>query len=187
MDIQEIKKTVRRAGFEARKLAHGDGLDDDANAQLTNFLKEQDAGLVIAAYMPIRTEVSPIKSMERMCARGRKICVPVIVGKAQPLEFHEWTPDTEMVDGPFGASVPKNGKFIVPDIIITPLVAFDPAGYRLGYGGGFYDRSFAQISEEKKIQAVGFAYSEQELMIVPREDTDFRLDSVITEHGILSF
>lgn len=187
MNTSELKAMARKAAFGERKIAHGQGLDDDANAQLTSYLKQQDQALVIAAYMPIRTEVSPLPSMKRMAMRGRRICVPVIVGEGRPLEFHEWAQDCEMIDGPFGASVPKNGAILIPDIIITPLVAFDPSGYRLGYGGGFYDRSFEQISEQKKIKAIGFAYSEQELMIVPREDTDYKLDAVITEKGILSF
>jgi 5-formyltetrahydrofolate cyclo-ligase len=74
-----------------------------------------------------------------------------------------------------------------PDVIITPLAAFDMNGYRLGYGGGFYDRSFEQLSEKKDIQAIGFAYDAQEVMVVPREKTDFRLNAMITEKGILSF
>jgi 5-formyltetrahydrofolate cyclo-ligase len=187
MDIQYLKQACRKAGFATRKLAHAEGLDKEANAQLTAFLKAQDANLVISAYMPIHTEVSPIPTMERMVARGRKVCVPVIVGNGVPLEFHQWTPDTEMVAGAFGAYIPKNGIKLIPDIVITPLLAFDAHGYRMGYGGGFYDRSFEQISAVKDVQAVGYAYSDQEVLLVPREETDFPLNAVITEKGILTF
>lgn len=92
-----------------------------------------------------------------------------------------------MVDGLFGAAIPKDGIALVPDIIVTPLLAFDPAGYRMGYGGGFYDRTFEKLSELKKVLAIGYAYADQEVMIVPREDTDYRLNAVITEKGILTF
>ncbi len=187
MNIQNMKQACRKAGFATRKIAHGQGLDKAANAQLTAFLKAQDTDLVISAYMPIRTEVSPIPTMERMVARGRKVCVPVIVGEGVPLEFHQWTPDTEMVAGAFGAYIPKNGIKLIPDIVITPLLAFDLHGYRMGYGGGFYDRSFEQISALKDVQAVGYAYSDQEVLLVPREETDFPLNAVITEKGILGF
>ena len=187
MDIQNLKLACRKAGFATRKTAHAQGHDKDANAQLTAFLKEQEENLVISAYMPIRTEVSPLPTMERMVARGRKICVPVIVGAGQPLEFHQWTPEAEMVEGAFGAYIPKNGTKLIPDIVITPLLAFDAQGYRMGYGGGFYDRSFEQISAVKDVQAVGYAYADQEVLLVPREETDFPLNAVITEKGILGF
>lgn len=187
MDIQNLKQACRKAGFATRKEAHAMGLDKEANAQLTAYLKGQGADLIISAYMPIRTEVSPLPTMERMHARGRRICVPVIVGEGLPLEFHEWTPDAEMVEGAFGAYIPKDAEVLQPDIVITPLLAFDPHGYRMGYGGGFYDRSFEQLTAFKQVQAVGFAYSDQEVLLVPREATDFPLNAVITEKGILSF
>ena len=182
-----MKQACRKAGFDTRKTAHAQGLDKEANAQLTAFLKKQDADLVIAAYMPIRTEVSPLPTMERMVARGRKVCVPVVMEMEQPLEFHQWTPETEMVGGLFGAFIPKHGVKMIPDIVITPLLAFDAHGYRMGYGGGFYDRSFEQLSAMKDVQAIGYAYSDQEVLLVPRETTDFPLNAVITEKGILTF
>lgn len=187
MDIQNLKQACREAGFATRKIAHTRDHDKAANAQLTAFLKAQDPDLVISAYMPIRTEVSPMPTMKRMAARGRKLCVPVVMEMEQPLEFHQWTPETEMVGGVFGAYIPKHGIKLIPDIVITPLLAFDAHGYRMGYGGGFYDRSFEQISALKDVQAVGFAYSDQEVLLVPREETDFPLNAVITEKGILTF
>ncbi len=186
-DIQSLKSQCRKAAFAARKEAHGLGLDQEANAQLTSFLKMQEDALTIAAYMPIRTEVSPLKSMEAMARRGRNICVPVVVAAGSPLEFHRWTPDCEMVEGAFGAMIPAKVDVLLPDVVITPLAAFDMGGYRLGYGGGFYDRSFEELSEFKKVQAIGYAYSTQEVMMVPREDTDYPMDAIITERGILSF
>lgn len=186
-NIQSLKSMCRKAAFTARAKAHQQGLDQEANAQLISFLKMQEDALTISAYMPIRTELSPLKAMEAMARRGSNICVPVVVEAGSPLEFHRWTPDCDMVEGAFGAMIPKDGDVLLPDVIITPLAAFDMGGYRLGYGGGFYDRTFEQLSEFKKVQAIGFAYSAQEVMMVPREDTDYPLDAVITERGILSF
>ena len=186
-DVQSYKSQARKAAFAARKEAHAEGLDTKANAQLTAYLKEHEPGKTIAGYMPIRTEVTPLLAMAKAHARGHRICVPVVVAAGSPLEFHEWTPETKMVEGAFGAAVPADSALLIPDIVITPLVAFDRSGYRLGYGGGFYDRSFAELSEMKKITAVGFAYDAQELMMVPREDTDYPLDAIITERGILRF
>jgi len=182
-----MKQACRRAGFLNRKEAHAMGLDKEANGQLLSFLKQAEPDQVIAGYMPIRTEVSPLPAMTKMVARGNRVCVPVILGEGQPLEFHEWTPETEMIDGAFGAAIPKQGAILSPDIVITPLLAFDGAGYRLGYGGGYYDRTFEQLSAHKKFLAIGYAYAEQEVMIVPREDTDYKLNAVVTEKGIITF
>jgi len=186
-DLQSYKSQARKAAFAARAEAHAEGLDNKANSQLTAYLKEHTPDKTIAGYMPIRTEVTPLIAMAKAHARGHRICVPVVIAAGSPLEFHEWTPDSKMVEGAFGAAVPEDGAVLIPDIVITPLVAFDRSGYRLGYGGGFYDRSLAEISEIKKISAIGFAYDAQELMMIPREETDYPLDAIITERGILRF
>ena len=186
-NIQNIKTLCRKAAFRARAEAHAAELDKKANAQLFNYLKTHDTNLVIGAYMPIRTEISPLMAMKKIWQRGYKICVPVVMKDGAPLKFLEWTPETKMVSGAFGAQIPEKSNLLIPDVIITPLAAFDTNGYRLGYGGGFYDRSFEEISNLKKIVAVGFAYSAQEVLLVPREATDYKLDAIITEQGILSF
>ena len=186
-NIQNLKSLCRKAAFKARAEAHSVNDDQEANAQLFSYLKTFDSNLIIASYMPIRTEISPLLAMEKMSKRGYKICVPVVVKEGKPLNFYQWTPNTKMILGAFGAMIPEKSDLLVPDIIITPLVAFDMNGYRLGYGGGFYDRSFAEITKVKKITAIGFAYSAQEVMLVPREATDYKLDQIITEQGLLSF
>lgn len=141
---------------------------------------------IVSAYMPIRTEISPIRAMTELHRQGVRICVPVIQGTAQPLLFQEWTPDCEMIAGPFGAAVPASGAVQTPDIVITPLLAFDRRGYRLGYGGGFYDRTFELLRAKAEVLGVGFAYSVQEVDCVPTEPTDQVLDAIITEKGPLA-
>ena len=140
-DIKKLKLMCRKAAFIERLKAHKMSLDSKANAQLINYLKAQKDNLIISAYMPIRTEISPLTAMNAMVRRGRIVCVPVVIAD----------------------------------------------GSRLGYGGGYYDRSFAKIKKTKNVQAIGFAYSAQEVMLVPRENTDYQLNSIITEQGILSF
>jgi len=186
-DIKNLKLMCRKAALLARFKAHKMSLDSKANAQLVTYLKAQKDNLIISAYMPIRTEISPLMAMDAMVRRGRIVCVPVVIADESPLEFHRWTPECEMIQGAFGAMIPKNAEVLIPDLVITPLAAFDMNGYRLGYGGGYYDRSFAEIKKTKNVQAIGFAYSAQEVMLVPRENTDYQLNSIITEQGILSF
>ena len=135
MSIANQKSDARKLAFAARKAAHGTGLDEAANRNLIGQLALYRDARVIAAYMPIRTEVSPIATMTILHGQEKRICVPVIQGDGQPLKFQEWTPDVEMIDGPFGAAVPETGEFLQPDVVITPLVSFDRRGYRLGYGG----------------------------------------------------
>lgn len=187
VDIASHKAAARKAAFAARALAHDMDLDFDANAQLYMFLQHQPRELIVAFYHPIRTEISPVPAMEKLAKLGRSVCLPVVKGSGKPLEFREWVLGRELIEAEYGAKIPVEGDTLEPDVIITPLAAFDREGYRLGYGGGFYDRSFAELSEKKRVQAVGYAYSDQELMMVPREETDYRLDAVITEHGLLSF
>ena len=103
-NIQNLKTLCRKAAFRARAEAHAAELDKKANAQLFNYLKTHDTNLVIGAYMPIRTEISPLMAMKKIWQRGYKICVPVVVKDGAPLKFLEWTPETKMVSGAFRSS-----------------------------------------------------------------------------------
>lgn len=187
MSIAQKKADARKVAFAARKVAFGTGLDEAANRNLIGQLALYRDAEIIAAYMPIRTEVSPLATMTILYGQEKRICVPVIQGDGLPLKFQEWTPQAEMMDGPFGASVPATGEFLQPDVLITPLLSFDRKGYRLGYGGGFYDRSFEELSAVKPVIGVGFAYSAQEVKRVPREPTDYRLNAIATETDVLRF
>jgi 5-formyltetrahydrofolate cyclo-ligase len=184
-DISKLKAAARKAAFAARKPAHAQGLDEAANRNLLGQLALYRDARIISAYMPIRTEISPLAAMTILHGQGKRICVPVIQGQAQPLLFREWTPETLMVDGPFGAAVPAAGDFLQPDILVTPLLAFDEQCYRLGYGGGFYDRSFEQLGRRKNVIGLGFAYRAQQVAQVPRNETDHQLDAIVTESDVI--
>ena len=186
--IGERKARARAAAFAARKAAFAqDGLAAQAGKRLGEFLSVLSPQIV-AGYMPIRTEVSPLDVMAGLVGEGIRVCVPVIVGDGQPLQFREWTPAARMIDGPFGAKVPDAGDWLEPDHIIAPLVAFDLRGYRLGYGGGFYDRSIAGLrSRGVDPFVIGFAFAAQQLDEVPTEPTDERLQAIVTEFGAMEF
>ena len=140
--------------------------------------------MVVAGYMPIRTEASPLPAMQALAAQAR-VCVPVIDGAGLPLRFREWTPGCAMVEGAFGAAVPAAGDWLAPDTVIVPLVAFDANRGRLGYGGGFYDRTLEGLRARGPVRAVGFAYNAQELHDLPQEPTDQVLDAVVTETRVV--
>jgi 5-formyltetrahydrofolate cyclo-ligase len=177
MTLAEQKATLRRAAFARRKAAHAEGRDAAAQAALAAYLAPW-AGRALAGYLPIRTEIDPTPVM---AAWAGPVAVPVIDGPGRPLRFLRWTPGGRMVPGPFGVPVPEMGEEVVPDVLIVPLVAFDRGGGRLGYGGGFYDRTLAALRAGAAVHAVGFAYAAQEEDRLPREATDARLDAIVTE------
>ncbi len=186
--ISEQKAEARTAGFARRKAAHearGDSAER-ATEHLLSYLADRGDALVISGYMPIRTEIDVRPAMAALHGFGHRICVPVIVRPGLPLSFREWTPDCKMVSGPFGAKVPAGGDWFAPEVLIVPLVSFDMQGFRLGYGGGYYDRSLELLRKKKPTVAVGYAYSGQ-IGDVPVEVTDQRLDAMVTENGVNEF
>ena len=186
--VDQEKGAERQRAFVRRTTAHAAGIDELANEHLYLHLISLagvNAGTtrVVSAYMPIRTEVSPLPTMRRLVSEGHQVCVPVISASGRPLDFAEWSPDETMVAGPFGAVVPADLRLVEPEIVVTPLLAFDRRGYRLGYGGGFYDRTLTELRGRGRGYAVGFAYATQEIDVVPTDDFDAPLDAIVTEHG----
>lgn len=176
------KTAARQAAFARRKIAH------QGNLATAGYLSEVLAGyrgVPLSGYMAMRTEIDPIAAMAEAAAYG-PVGVPVILGAGQPLQFRAWQPDCEMVPGEFGAKIPASGTWMVPQIVVVPLVAFDRKGGRLGYGGGFYDRTLQKLRAAQPTMAIGFAYSAQEAEALPLEATDQPLDLIVTEQGVIT-
>lgn len=183
--VDDPKAAVRTAAFARRKAAHGRGLDGAAQTRLLDLLAPE-RGRVIAGFVPIRSEINPLPVMASLAADG-PVAVPVVEGAGQPLSFKQWRPGCRMAPGPFGAAVPVEGAMLVPDVLIVPLVAFDRRGGRLGYGGGYYDRTLEALRSLRPTLAVGFAYAAQEADTVPLEPTDQPLDAIVTDAFTLTF
>jgi len=183
-DLAEIKQAARKAAFARRAVAHR--ADSGAGAGLLSGVLAGYRGVPLAGYMPIRSEIDPLPAMAEAAAHG-PVAVPVIAGAGLPLDFSLWEPGCALREGPFGAMVPEVDRFIEPEILIVPLVAFDRAGGRLGYGGGFYDRTLEQLRRRRPTLAIGFAYAAQEAEGLPLEPTDQPLDMVVTETEVISF
>jgi len=184
MDIEKRKAQARKAAFTHRAGAHA-GQRPGAAAHLSSVLAGH-RGVPLAGYLPIRTEIDPRPAMAEAAAHG-PVGVPVIRGPGQPLVFSLWDPECTLVEGPFGARVPAVERLMEPEIVIVPLVAFDALGGRLGYGGGFYDRTLAQLRARRPVLAIGFAFAAQQAEALPLEPTDQPLDMVVTERGVLRF
>jgi 5-formyltetrahydrofolate cyclo-ligase len=183
-ELAEIKRAARKAAFVRRAEAHRG--DTGAGARRLGDVLQAWRGVPISGYLPIRTEIDPRPAMAGAAAHG-PVAVPVIQGTGQPLLFSRWTPDCALRDGPFGAQVPLVDEFIEPQILIVPLVAFDRGGGRLGYGGGFYDRTLALLRSRRATRAIGFAYAAQEADALPLEPSDQPLDMVVTEAEVICF
>lgn len=181
MDLA-VKAAARQAAFAARKEAFAAG--QGQAAELLADVLAPHRGAVLAGYMPMRTEIDPLPAM---AAHQGPVGVPVIVAKAHPLRFREWSPGCAMVAGEFGALIPEEGAWLEPVVLIVPLLAFDARGYRLGYGGGFYDRTLEGLRARGPVLAVGFAFAAQEMAEVPIDATDQRLDLIVTDQGVRRF
>jgi len=184
-DLAAVKTAARKAAFARRQTAF-DTCDPAAGATRLAEVLAKHTGRPLAGYMPMRTEIDPLPAMAAHSRTG-PVGVPVIAARAAPLLFHRWTPDTPMQDGPFGARIPAKGSPMTPEILIVPLVAFDRNGNRLGYGGGFYDRTLEGLRAERPVLAIGFAWAAQEAADLPLESTDQPLDLIVTDRDVLAF
>ncbi|MFY0618004.1 5-formyltetrahydrofolate cyclo-ligase [Shimia sp.] len=184
MTLTDQKAAARKAAFARRKEAFATA-GPGQSAHLSEILAGY-RGVPLAGYMPIRTEISPLPAMAEAAAYG-PVGVPVIQAEATPLEFSRWDPDSTLKDGPFGAKVPEVDDYFDPEIVIVPLVAFDLLGGRLGYGGGFYDRTLERLRARRATLAIGFAFEAQQAEGLPLEETDQPLDMIVTERRIIEF
>ncbi len=180
--MSDIKALARTQAFARRAAAFAAGQGQAAEL-LADYLASQ-RGRVLAGYMPMRTEIDPLPAMT---AHQGPVGVPVILERAAPLRFREWSPGVKLVEGAFKAQIPEEGAWVEPEVLIVPMLAFDARGYRLGYGGGFYDRTLEGLRARGAVLAVGFAFAAQEMDAVPVDGFDQRLDAVVTEKGVTVF
>jgi 5-formyltetrahydrofolate cyclo-ligase len=186
-DTLELKNSLRarmkawRAGLSpAQMTAAAEALA----ARGLGFLPSLASGSVVSGFASMPDELRAWPLLRRLNKDGYRLCLPVMQGKGKPLIFRAWQPGDAMDQGVWGIAEPKADKLeLEPDVLIVPLLAFDVAGRRLGYGGGFYDRTLRSLRSRKSIVAVGLAYDEQKVDAVPHLDYDERLDWVLTPSG----
>ena len=192
--MTDIKAELRRHSLAARDLVSHEEARA-ASAQICSMalpLIETIAaktGLeapVVSVYWPIRSELNTRPLIEALAKRSISVVLPVMHAIKHPLIFRAFTPGDDLVKGPFGLSEPSPEKpTMEPDIVFSPLAAFDRKGYRLGYGGGIYDATLAQLRARKPIVAIGLAFACQEADAVPTEPHDQRLDYLLTEREVI--
>jgi 5-formyltetrahydrofolate cyclo-ligase len=169
-----------RAGLDAGAIARA---AEAAAAHGLDFLPPQTNAVVSGfASLPDEFRIWPL--LRRLHREGRRLALPVMQGKGKPLMFRAWAPGDALQRRVWGIGEPKADKAVLePDILLVPLLAFDRQGWRLGYGGGFYDRSLRRLRTLKPVVTVGLAFDEQQVDAVPHLDYDQRLDWVLTPSG----
>jgi 5-formyltetrahydrofolate cyclo-ligase len=181
-DLAAVKARARARAFARRQAAWEAG-HPDPSALLRDVLARH-RGDPVAGYWPMRSEIDPLPALAEAAAHG-PVALPVVVARGAPLRFRAWTPGAPLADGGFGTRVPDGGDWVVPRVLVVPLVAFDRRGGRLGYGGGFYDRTLSALREAGPVTAMGFAWAAQEDDALPLEETDAPLDLVVTEAEVI--
>lgn len=188
-DLDRAKKQLRRTAKVRRAAAARDNPHArKALARVVFATVDFQPGDAVSGYWPLGDEIDPRPVLEALHERGHPIGLPAMPGQAQPLTFRAWQPGAELQDGGFGTRVPpESAPVIVPRVLLVPMLAFDRVGYRQGYGGGFYDRTLAQLrADQADTLAVGVAYQAQEVDRVPRDRYDQRLDMILTEQGAVA-
>ncbi|MBE9557914.1 MAG: 5-formyltetrahydrofolate cyclo-ligase [Proteobacteria bacterium] len=182
IDIDETKSALRREATARRRELVAP--DDATRLLIDNLLGAGaiPAGATVSGFWPIGGEIDLLPVLRALAARGHEIALPVVVGKARPLVFRAWRDGDEMSEGPWGIREPlESAPEIAPRVLLVPLLAFDRAGYRLGYGGGFYDRSLEGLRARGAVTAIGAAWAGQEVSAVPHGAHDQPLDWMLTE------
>ena len=190
MDLIQDKRTLRsamlawRAGLEkAERRAAGDGL-------LATLRREKPIATpaVVSGFWPIKEEIDIRPLMVDLLNEGCQLALPVVQGKGLPLLFRAWRPGDPLEAGVFGTLQPSARREVVePDALIVPLLACDEEGWRLGYGGGFYDRTLAGLRAKKTVTAVGVGFNDQLVPEVPHGPSDQRLDWLLTDKRACAF
>lgn len=174
-EAEERRRQLARPDYAERLAAYTDSL-------------ALAAGAVVSGYMAFRDEADPGLLLQLLEQRGHVIALPAIVGKAQPLRFHRWRAADALQDHAYGVKEPlSTAEVVAPDVLLVPLLAFDASGFRLGYGGGYYDRTLAALRAAKPIKAIGIAYAGQEVEAVPHDGHDQKLDGLLCENGLRYF
>lgn len=192
MDDAADKQRLRAVARKLRAAAQAEDGDSQASGRvaghfLSRFKAEIERHAVVAGYWPFGSELDVRPLMTELATAGVALALPVTRALDLPLEFRRWQPGDALENGAHGISQPTPAApVVVPNILLVPLLAFDAAGWRLGYGAGYYDRTLAVLRDRllaPRVLAIGLAYAVQEMAQIPHHAGDQRLDGVVTEQG----
>ena len=179
-----IKSKIRKKILNIRKKKNNKNIKFSFLKIFKEIKKNISKNKIVGAYYPVNFEIDILEFLERLENKGLKLCLPV-VKKNNEMEFYSWSIKNLLKLNKYGIPEPEQIKKVFPDIILVPLVAFDSRLYRIGYGGGYYDRYISKASVKKNLLKIGIAHSCQKINRVPTNKYDMKLDIIITEKYVL--
>ena len=185
--IQTEKEQLRREAMARR-----DALPPDARQAAAEAIAARQfplaimPGMIVSGFMSLKNEINPLPLMRKLAGQGARLALPVVAGRGRPLIMREWVFGEPLIAGVWGIREPKpEAAEVDPNILLVPLLAFDRAGHRIGYGAGYYDLTLTQLRARNPVIAVGLAFAAQEVAAVPATPRDALLDLVLTEREVL--
>lgn len=192
MDHHSTSIADAKAALRREAVARRDSLPPDMRAAAARTIAERPfpcavaAGAIVSGFMPLKSEINPMPLMRRLADAGAQLALPAVAGRGKPLTMRAFAFGEPLVAGVWGIREPgPDAREVFPDIVIVPLLAFDRAGRRLGYGAGYYDMTITGLRARKPVIAVGIAFAAQEIPRVPTTARDAALDLVLTEHEVI--
>ena len=187
-DTTKTRKTSSRKDMRAKRRALS---AQNPSPDLHPYFKDLPQGSlkpsIIAGFAPIGDEIDIWPFLKSLHKDGHPIALPVVIEAGHPLLFRAWTPGCDMDTDRYGVSFPAAGETLIPQLVLVPLLAFTARGERLGYGGGYYDRTLAALRSNGEVFACGVAYAGQEVAKLPTDAHDAKLDGILTENGFKAF
>jgi len=186
-DVEKAKAELRREATARRDALPAEARKAAAETIAARSLPVSIApGMIVSGFMPLKSEINPTSLMQTISAGGARLALPRIVGRGSPLSMRVWEFGTALDRGQWGIREPKvDAPEVDPDVLLVPLLAFDRAGYRIGYGAGYYDVTIKRLRGLKPVTAIGIAFAAQEVPKVPTTPRDERLDLVLTEREVI--
>jgi 5-formyltetrahydrofolate cyclo-ligase len=187
ISIEQLKADLRRDALARRDALPAEERKAAAEAiAVPAFPLPVVSGAVVSGFMPLQSEINPLPLMQKLVGAGARLALPRIVGRGHPLSMRAWAFGAPLTRGQWGIREPQaDAPEVDPDILLVPLLAFDRAGYRIGFGAGYYDMTITALRGRKTVVAVGIAFAAQEVPAVPRTERDARLDLVLTEREVI--
>ncbi len=189
IDLVDVKKQARVEATAIRKIAHAANLESAPLllAAHTFPVHPKIGKHIVSGFFPYQSEIDTRPLLGKLAGDGWTTCLPIVIANGLPLQFRRWLPGEPTIAGVWGIPRPPDSSpELDPDVLIIPMLAFDRKGYRLGYGGGFYDRTLEKLRAIKKVIAIGVAYSAQELDEVPHGSHDQALNFIMTEREVIT-
>jgi 5-formyltetrahydrofolate cyclo-ligase len=186
VDAAEVKvwRRAERERLIALRMALSPGERRAMGERITAALQEIVTGHpgILGIYWPFRAEFDPRPLVDSLVAAGRQVALPVVIDRRGPLEYRAWRPGEALTAGVWDIPIPEKRDIVLPSMVLAPVVGFDRAGYRLGYGGGYFDRTLGAMNPRPLAIGVGFAA--QSIETIYPQSFDIPMDMIVTEAGV---